>query len=100
MDLRRHTRSSLGVPATFVVKGQEQRLVGISKDISLGGMFLETDTPAPFGAEVIVYVTLPAATQELALPAVVRWVLPEGMGVQWGLLGARETHAITEAARK
>jgi type IV pilus assembly protein PilZ len=32
----------------------------------------------------------------MALPAVVRWTSKDGMGVQFGLLGARETHEITE----
>jgi type IV pilus assembly protein PilZ len=31
-----------------------------------------------------------------ALPGIVRWVKPGSMGVQFGLLGARETYAITE----
>jgi hypothetical protein len=29
----------------------------------------------------------------------VRWTRSDGMGVQFGLIGARETHAITELTR-
>jgi hypothetical protein len=36
------------------------------------------------------------AEEEFALPGVVRWVRDRGMGVQFGLLGVQETHAITE----
>ena len=35
----------------------------------------------------------------MVLPAIVRWTSPVGMGVQFGLLGVRETHAITEIVR-
>ena len=34
------------------------------------------------------------------IPGVVRWTRPDGMGVQFGLLGARETHAITELTKE
>ena len=35
-----------------------------------------------------------------ALPGIVRWVKPGSMGIQFGLLGARETYAITELLAK
>jgi type IV pilus assembly protein PilZ len=65
-------------------------------------MFIETESPAAFGADVVVHVRLHTAArgeQEFALPAVVRWVRSDGMGVQFGLLGALETHAITELTK-
>jgi Tfp pilus assembly protein PilZ len=61
-------------------------------------MFVRTEAPAPFGAEVVLFVTFPGQRKELKLPAVVRWTRPTiGMGLQFGLLGARETHAIMGA---
>ncbi len=39
------------------------------------------------------------ASAALKLPGVVRWVRDGGMGVQFGLLGALETHVITEIGR-
>jgi Tfp pilus assembly protein PilZ len=62
-------------------------------------MFVETATPAAFGADVILHVELPGGTEPFALPGVVRWVRDGGMGVQFGLLGALETHLITEINR-
>jgi hypothetical protein len=62
-------------------------------------MFLETDSPAAFGADVIVHVTLPGRQEALSLPGVVRWVRGGGMGIQFGLLGAVDTHVITELGR-
>ncbi|CAN5137174.1 hypothetical protein BH09MYX1_BH09MYX1_05150 [soil metagenome] len=96
MDLRRHSRVPFSEPVVFIAKGTETRLVGTSHDISLGGMFVETTTPPPFGTEVVVHVHIPGEPQAYVLPGIVRWVKPEGMGVQFGLLGAKETHTITE----
>jgi Tfp pilus assembly protein PilZ len=97
-DLRRFPRVPLGKPIEFSAKDEELavRVDGIAKDISLGGMFIETNLGCAIGEHVVVYVTLPTAKREMALPAVVRWSGKEGMGVQFGLLGARETHEITE----
>jgi Tfp pilus assembly protein PilZ len=75
------------------------RLEGTGRDISLGGMFIETDVPGPVAQEIVVYLVLPNTKREMSLPAVVRWSGKGGMGVQFGLLGARETHEITEFAK-
>jgi hypothetical protein len=78
-------------PVEFNVKGSHERIAGRCKDVSLGGMYVQTSRPLPFGVELVMHV---------ALPGVVRWTRPgQGMGVQFGLIGARETHAITELTR-
>jgi hypothetical protein len=71
-------------------------ITGHSKDISIGGMFIESETPVSFGTEVSIVLRLPKAKADCRLPAVIRWLKPGGFGVQFGLLGARETHAISE----
>jgi Tfp pilus assembly protein PilZ len=100
IDQRRYARAPIDVAATFSIKGKKDRPSGIAKDVSIGGMFLETATPASFGAEVIVHLVLPGSDDLLSLPGVVRWVRGGGMGVQFGMLGAVETHIITEIGRK
>ena len=80
----------------FAKKGSDARAQGQSTDISLGGMFIETRTPEAFGAEVVIHVHVPGEPSAFALPGIVRWVASDGMGVQFGNLGARETFAITE----
>lgn len=99
VDLRRHSRVPFTEPVEFVTKGGEARTAGTSTDISLGGMFVKTHAPAPFGAEVVVHVQIPGEPRPMAIPAVVRWVGGDGMGVQFGMIGARETHTITEIVR-
>lgn len=67
--------------------------------MSLGGMFIEADVVPAFGAKIEIQCMLPGISHEVKLPAVVRWAKPGGFGVQFGLLGARETHAITGMLR-
>ena len=97
-DLRRFPRVPFGKPIEFSAKDEELavRMDGIARDISLGGTFIETDLPGPVGQQLVVHVALPGSKREINLPAVVRWSGRDGMGVQFGLLGARETHEITE----
>jgi type IV pilus assembly protein PilZ len=100
-ELRRHQRAPIDVPVQFVAKGSSERVVGQAKDISVGGMFIETPSPLAFGADLVVHMTLPGHKTPFAIPAVVRWSRSgEGMGLQFGLIGARETHAITELTKE
>jgi type IV pilus assembly protein PilZ len=69
---------------------------GLSKDISVGGMFIESDAQLAFGTQVSIVLRLPNTKADSRLPGIVRWLKPGGFGVQFGLLGARETHAISE----
>ncbi len=63
-------------------------------DLSLGGAFLETDAVAAFGTAVTLSFALPGVGGRAMIPATVRWTKPGGMGVQFGAMGARETHGI------
>ena len=101
VELRRFNRAPLEQKLEFADKGADaaERIEGMARDISVGGMFVETDFPAAFGAAIVVYIKLPAEKKELVLPAIVRWTKSTGMGVQFGLIGARETHAITEVVK-
>ena len=68
--------------------------------MSVGGMFLEVSHSPAFGTELTIVGLLPGAKKELRLPAVVRWVKPGGFGVQFGLLGALETHVLSELMKE
>jgi type IV pilus assembly protein PilZ len=99
-ELRRFARASLNVSVHFSPKGSAQKVEGFSKDISLGGMFIDTGAPLAHNAELTVYLQLPGQSAIFELPAVVRWTSATGMGVQFGNLGARETYAITEVTKQ
>jgi len=59
-------------------------------------MYIESGTAVSFGTEVSIVVRLPNTKADVRLPGTIRWLKPGGFGVQFGLLGARETHAISE----
>lgn len=99
IEQRRHARYPLDCPLFFSVKGKAEPREGIAKDVAIGGMFVETAEPPAFNDEVIVRVLLPGAQEEVSLPGRVRWIGGGGMGVQFGLLGAAETHLINQIGR-
>lgn len=72
-----------------------------SRDLSVGGMFLLTpdgmSSPA-MGAELELRFAAPG-NPELRIPGIVRWLSADGFGVQFGLLGVRETNAIGKVTR-
>jgi type IV pilus assembly protein PilZ len=94
-DKRQHPRKVFSSEVTFQVAGGA-RHEGRCHDVSLGGVFIETDSPLPYGTRVRVFMHLPGLRDESAIDAIVRWSKPTGMGVQFGVMGARETHALTQ----
>jgi hypothetical protein len=90
---RKHPRAQISSPVTFQL-GDGPRVEARCVDISLGGMFIETDAPASYGTALTIFVRLPG--YDATIDAIVRWAKPSGMGVQFGRMGARETHALTE----
>ncbi|MBI4704896.1 MAG: PilZ domain-containing protein [Deltaproteobacteria bacterium] len=94
-DRRRHVRKRVRPETSFRIAAG-QPVQASCKDMSLGGMFLRTPSAPPVGTALVVCVAFPGADDGLDLDAVVRWSGPEGMGVQFGALGARQTYLITE----
>ena len=68
---------------------------GRANDLSLSGIFVESDQRLAFGTKLEVILVLPGSAAPLQLPGVVRWSKAHGFGVQFGLLGARVTHELT-----
>ena len=98
-DKRVHPRVSVDTAVSCEPR-EGAPLAGMAKDISIGGMFIEATQILPFGTEVTIALRFPGAKAELRLPAIVRWAKPDGFGVQFGSLGARETHAISELFKR
>jgi hypothetical protein len=97
-EKRVHARISIDVAVTCELKGGSE-VYGVAKDISVGGMYVQCREAVPFGTELTVVGRLPGLPDQVRLPGVVRWSKEGGFGVQFGLLGARETHAITRLMR-
>jgi hypothetical protein len=74
----------------------------LCRDLSLGGCFLETTSPPSLDAVILVHLELPGLRDESGQPITavirsrVRWTTHEGVGVQFGMMGARETAALLE----
>jgi type IV pilus assembly protein PilZ len=98
-DVRRAPRVALGSAVEYTREGSHERLAGRARDISLGGMFIETPAPLAFGAALFVHLRVQGVAHVLTIPAIVRWRQPGGMGVQFGLVGARDTYVLTQLAR-
>jgi Tfp pilus assembly protein PilZ len=98
-EKRVHPRVSIDVDVTCEIKDR-RAVSGVARDISLGGMFIESEERLLFGAELTIVARIPGTDSDARLPGIVRWNKPGGFGVQFGLLGARETHAITNLMKR
>jgi type IV pilus assembly protein PilZ len=61
-------------------------------------MFLAGEAPYGVGSELVLIFELPGLGRS-EVPAFVRWHRADGFGVQFGLIGARVTHAIGQLIR-
>lgn len=91
MPPREHDRVPLSVQVEF--RNASSFLVAYSVNLSRGGMFLETDNPAPVGAEIALSFAIPGSG-EIALSGRVIWRRepcdgegPTGMGVEFYEMG-------------
>ncbi|MCA9646979.1 MAG: PilZ domain-containing protein [Myxococcales bacterium] len=99
-DKRKHPRSPCNLYVSCTLASSDTPVEGTAKDIGPGGMFIECAAMPKFGEAVEISLTLPGVGTESRLPAVVRWATGSGFGVQFGFLGARDTHAITELMKQ
>lgn len=91
---RQHPRKNLTSTVAFQT-ADGPRIEAACHDVSLGGMYIDTAEPQVYGTTLRVFLRLPGMRQEAQIEAIVRWWKPTGMGVQFGAMGARETHALT-----
>ena len=88
-------RSRVASRPVSVAPGQE-----VAITVSIGGAFMSTTGQFAYGDSVIVHVHLPGLDAEIAIPCTVRWMMKDGCGVQFGVMGVRETHALVEIAKR
>ncbi|MEO6419354.1 MAG: PilZ domain-containing protein [Polyangiaceae bacterium] len=99
LEKRQRARAALDVDVEIRLDDETSHR-GYARDISIGGMFVEAELDVPFGANVLITLLFPKERALCALPATVRWSTAHGFGIQFKLLGVRETYAITEATRQ
>ena len=91
-EKRAYSRSVVIIAVTCTTDGG-RILSGTTRDISVGGVLIDAAEIPAFGTRV----TLEFETVELRglkIPGIVRWTKGDGFGVQFQLLGARETHGL------
>src|SRR5262249_47746376 len=78
---RKHPTKDDEAPVGSRVRGG-QLVEATCRDVSLGGMFIDTPSPEPYGTAVEVFIRLPGLPSDTQIATVVRWSKPTGMGVQ------------------
>lgn len=97
-EQRKHHRVPVSFKVTCILD-EANKFEGVARDLSVGGLFVESDRVVGFGTPLTI-VASGLAARELRLPSVVRWAQPGGFGVQFGLLGAYATHVIVDLVKK
>jgi PilZ domain-containing protein len=97
-EQRKYHRVPVKLPVTCI-QADGVSFAGTVKDISVGGMFVESEKKLVFGTSLTLVLSN-VALRELRLPAVVRWSEGPGFGVQLGSLGAYATHVIVDLVKK
>ncbi len=95
---RQFERFAVKLPVRF--KSVDGVLVaGTTRDVSLGGIFIQTAQAIPYGVVAEFFLDLPALAEPACIQGTVRWSASTGMGVQFHVLRAKETWAINQLAR-
>jgi len=76
------------------------RLIGATRNISLGGIFVEVAEPVPVGTRLLVKFSIPTQPEVIEVLGEVRWIdagsnkAVVGMGIRFEGLRAREVWAL------
>ena len=91
------------VPIGFAHEGTSFR--GETRNISLGGVFIDTEQTLPFGARVTLTFSVPTQNEPIEVEGQVRWLEMEdgrlrGLGVRFEGLRARDVWALNKFFEK
>lgn len=99
MIRRTQQRHDIRLPVDFSHEGKSFQ--GQSRNISLGGMFIETTASLPFGGIVTVKFAIPSLKEPIEVQSEIRWIenkdgVVEGIGVQFRGLRAKHVWALNK----
>lgn len=85
----------------ITVRYETGELTGATRNISLGGVFVEAEQRFPFGARVSVRFNVPTQEEAVEVEGHVRWTETEegvqrGFGIQFDGLRARDVWALNK----
>jgi type IV pilus assembly protein PilZ len=98
-EKREHVRVPLSQTVYCEPTGAD-RFPGVMTDLGLCGARVAASRAPPVGTPLVIVARLPNSPEPSRLPATVRWALADRFGVQFGLLGARDTRLIAELMAK
>lgn len=98
-EKRQHQRAVLEVPVR-VIPTDGPPWETRSLDISVGGMLLFGESASKIGTEVMLSFELSSKLGLVNMPGYIRWASARGVGIQFGLIGPREVHAIGRLVRE
>ena len=90
MDQRQHARVSVKLLVLCELEGAAV-INGLATNFGLGGSRIESSEVSAFGTQLTIVACMPGEKEASRLPATVRWTAPSSFGVQFGLLGAKDT---------
>ena len=95
-DRRARARLPVNLDVEFVsrVGAWESPRTGTCRNLSVGGMFIETSAPLPFDSRIAVFFKVVGVEGSIGLHANVRWTSGAGMGIQLHAYGSREMSVI------
>jgi uncharacterized protein (TIGR02266 family) len=91
-SMRENPRKSCLINANYRIKGSTFRSYIL--DISIGGVFIETNERIPAGETVVLNFTLPDLSQPFSMTGKVAWSGPQGFGVKFENLSQPQGKAI------
>ncbi len=90
--MRENPRKACLINADYRIQGSTFRSYIL--DISIGGVFIETDRKVPVGETVMLKFNLPTIPQPFTLPGKVAWSGPQGFGVKFDMVVAPQGRAL------
>lgn len=90
--MRENPRKPCLINADYRIQGSSFRSYIL--DISIGGVFIETDRRVPVGETVMLKFNLPTISQPFTLPGTVAWSGPQGFGVKFEMVAAPQGRAL------
>lgn len=93
-DHRLHQRVEKSLQLVLVHAGREHTVV--SRNLSMGGVFVIMDDPPPIGTKVTVRLLLPSLKEESSIACTVRWLGDDGAGLRFDGLRAIEVWALNK----
>lgn len=93
-EKRAHSRVQLRFEVSCTTEGGAV-LSGFTHDLAVGGAYIESSEIPAFGSKVSLVIKTSSA-DSVRLSGIVRWTKPDGFGVQFQLLGAKETWVLAK----